>query len=164
MAKLLVTGMSGTGKSTALAALGRRGHRVVDTDTEHWSRWSTPGDGAAEWLWREDRLVELLEGHGEGHLFVAGCRSNQGQLYGRFDAVVLLSAPADVMLSRIEQRTDNPFGKRAVERERILSDLAAVEPLLRRAADVEIDTSAAPVAEVVRRLEETAARDRPRVA
>jgi shikimate kinase len=95
---------------------------------------------------------------------VAGCRSNQGQLYGRFDAVVLLSAPADVMLSRIEQRTDNPFGKRAVERELILSDLAAVEPLLRRAADVEIDTSATPVAEVVRRLEETAARDRPRVA
>jgi dephospho-CoA kinase len=32
MTTILVTGMSGTGKSTALAALARRGHRVVDTD------------------------------------------------------------------------------------------------------------------------------------
>ena len=136
MAKVLVTGMSGTGKSAALTALGRRGHRVVDTDTAHWSRWSTAGDGAApEWVWREDRLAELLEGHGAGHLFVAGCRSNQGQFHGRFDAVVLLSAPVDVMVARIEQRTDNPFGKCAAERERILADLAAVEPLLRRDGD-----------------------------
>ena len=157
MAKVLVTGMSGTGKSAALAALGRRGHRVVDTDTEHWSRWSTADDGAPEWVWREDRLAELLEGHGAGHLFVAGCRSNQGQFYGRFDAVVLLSAPVDVMLARIEQRTDNPFGKCAAERERILADLAAVEPLLRQTADVEIDTSAAPLEEVVRLLEQVAA-------
>jgi NAD(P)-dependent dehydrogenase (short-subunit alcohol dehydrogenase family) len=29
---VLVTGMSGTGESAALAALARRGHRVVDTD------------------------------------------------------------------------------------------------------------------------------------
>ena len=160
MAKVLVTGMSGTGKSAALVALGRRGHRVVDTDTDHWSRWSTAADGAApEWVWREDRIAELLEGHGPGHLFVAGCRSNQGQFHGRFDAVVLLSAAADVMIARIEQRIDNPFGKRAAERERILADLAAVEPLLRRAATVEIDTSATPIEQVALRLEQIAARD-----
>jgi broad-specificity NMP kinase len=159
MAKVLVTGMSGTGKSTALVTLARRGHRVVDTDTEHWSRWSTADDGTPDWVWREDRLVELLKGHVEGHLFVAGCRSNQGQFHGRFDAVVLLSAPADVMLARIERRTDNPFGKRAAERERILADLAAVEPRLRQAATVEIDTSAAPIEVVAQRLEEIAGRD-----
>jgi dephospho-CoA kinase len=38
MCKVLVTGMSGTGKSTALEALRRRGHRTVDTDTGQWSR------------------------------------------------------------------------------------------------------------------------------
>ena len=32
MSKILVTGMSGTGKSSALAELDRRGYRVVDTD------------------------------------------------------------------------------------------------------------------------------------
>jgi predicted ATPase len=29
--------MSGTGKSTAIAELARRGHRVVDTDLSAWS-------------------------------------------------------------------------------------------------------------------------------
>ena len=43
---MLVTGMSGTGKSTVLAELGRRGHRVVDTDAPGWivhaenARWT----------------------------------------------------------------------------------------------------------------------------
>jgi dephospho-CoA kinase len=32
MAVVLDTGMSGTGKSSALAELARRGHRVVDAD------------------------------------------------------------------------------------------------------------------------------------
>jgi dephospho-CoA kinase len=45
MPKVLVTGMSGTGKSTALRALGERGHRVVDTDTDQWSYWVTSADG-----------------------------------------------------------------------------------------------------------------------
>jgi dephospho-CoA kinase len=156
MAKVLVTGMSGTGKSAALIALGLRGHRVVDTDTDEWSRWASADDGAPDWLWRERRIADLLDGHRGGHLFVAGCRSNQGQFHGRFDAVVLLTAPVEVMLARIEQRTDNPFGKRAVERERILADLAAIEPLLRRAATAEIDGSVVTIEEVARRLEQIA--------
>jgi dephospho-CoA kinase len=37
MTLILVTGMSGTGKSTALVELARWGHRVVDTDYGDWS-------------------------------------------------------------------------------------------------------------------------------
>ena len=33
---VLVTGMSATGKSSVLAELARRGHRVVDTDYGEW--------------------------------------------------------------------------------------------------------------------------------
>ena len=36
VAIVLVTGMSGTGKSTVLAELARRGHAVVDTDERGW--------------------------------------------------------------------------------------------------------------------------------
>src|SRR5439155_27200234 len=39
MSRILVTGMSGTGKSSALAELGRRGHRVVDTDDPGWREY-----------------------------------------------------------------------------------------------------------------------------
>ena len=70
---MLVTGMSGTGKSSALIELARRGHQVVDTDYGDWIE-----DGP-EPLWREDRIDELLADHHEGILFVSGCVANQGR-------------------------------------------------------------------------------------
>src|SRR5207344_3523768 len=60
MAILLVTGMSGTGKSTALAELARRGHRVVDTDDAGWSENVPTAEGGIEQLWREDEISALL--------------------------------------------------------------------------------------------------------
>ncbi|MEV0149285.1 MULTISPECIES: AAA family ATPase [unclassified Nonomuraea] len=155
MARILVTGMSGTGKSTALEMLAARGHGAVDTDTDRWSHWVTLPDGSTDWVWREQAISDLLADHREGALFVAGCKSNQGRFYSRFDHVVLLSAPADVILARIAARTDNPFGKRPEEREAILRDLADVEPLLRATSTVEIDASA-PIDRVVQQLEELA--------
>ena len=57
---------------------------------------------------------------------------NQSKFYDRFDAVVLLSAPVDVIRDRIARRTTNSYGKSRVERAMILDDLAKVEPLLRK--------------------------------
>lgn len=156
MVAILVTGMSGTGTSTALAELAQRGFRVVDTDYDGFSveAWSAE-ESRPEQLWREDRIEELLARHEDRTpdepLFVAGCVSNQRHFYPRFAAVVLLSAPADVLLGRLATRITNDFGKSSDERERILADLAAVEPQLRAGADAEIDTRA-PVAEVADRL------------
>jgi len=152
MLKVLVTGMSGTGKSTALQKLGERGHRVTDTDTDEWCRWVIEEDGSTDWIWREDRIANLLTGHKEGKLFVSGCKSNQADFYPLFDHVVLLSAPVDVMLARIASRTGNPYGKSPQERAEILRNHAFIQPLLRRSATVEIDTSV-PVEDVVRQLE-----------
>jgi dephospho-CoA kinase len=151
MTVVLVTGMSGTGKSAALAELARRGHRVVDTDYGGW----TEGEPGAERLWREDRIEALLDDHGDGVLFVSGCAENQRKFYPRFDAVVLLSAPAEVILERVAGRDSNNFGKTAEERDLILEDLATVEPLLRAGATDEIDTRA-PLKEVVDALERVA--------
>ena len=152
MTTILVTGMSATGKSTALTHLSRRGHAVVDTDTDEWSHWVTDPSGARDWVWREDAVTALLTGHTTGALFVAGCKSNQGTLYPLFDHVVLLSAPADVLLTRLATRTTNPYGKTPAERAEVLANLAAVEPLLRATCTAEIDTTA-PVEDVVARLE-----------
>ncbi|QNP71313.1 AAA family ATPase [Streptomyces roseirectus] len=156
MTKILITGMSGTGKSTAVEWLRHRGHRAIDTDTDVWSRWVTLPDGTRDWVWREQALTDLLAGHetgqGTGHLFVAGCKSNQGRFYAQFDHVALLSAPAEVLLARIAARTNNPYGKQAGEQAEILGYLREVEPLLRESATVEIDATA-PVEVVARRLE-----------
>jgi hypothetical protein len=156
MAKVLVTGMSGTGKSAALQMLGERGHRVVDTDTDEWSRWVILPDGSADWIWREDAIAHLLAGHRHGNLFIAGCKTNQGDFYAQFDHIALLSAPADILLARIAARTTNPYGKHPEERALILRYLAEVEPRLRATATAEIDASA-PLPRVVQRLEDLAA-------
>lgn len=74
--------------------------------------------------------------------------SNQGRFYDRFDAVVLLSAPADVILARVDSRTTNDYGKGPHERDRILFHLETVEPLLRATCTHEIDASR-PIGEVV---------------
>ena len=153
MPKILVTGMSGTGKSTALRVLGGRGHHVVDTDSDEWSCWTTLADGERDWVWREEAMEQLLSRHTRGHLFVAGCKSNQGKFYPQFDHIALLRAPAPLLLARIAARTDNPYGKVSQERATILHHLATVEPLLRATATLEIDASA-PIEDVVRRLEE----------
>ena len=140
--------MSGTGKSTVLAELAKRGFETAETDVEPWSVWS---DEAGGYVWDEERVVELLRREHETTLFVAGTVSNQGRFYDRFDEVVLLSAPAAVLLERIDSRSTNPFGKSAAERDRILADLAEVEPLLRATCTVELDATR-PVEALVTRL------------
>jgi thymidylate kinase len=136
MRRILITGMSGTGKSSALAALAARGFRVVDTDEPGWKE---PRDG--DELWREDRIAALLAEETPESLFVSGTVPNQGLFYDRFDAVVLLSAPPEVLLERIASRTTNDFGKTEAERDKILADLAGYEPVLRAGATHELDAT-----------------------
>ena len=153
MSRILVTGMSGTGKSSALAELGRRGYRVVDTDDPGWREYrqyveSSDDLHRGEWLWVEEKITGLLGSDDGVSLFVQGCVRNQSQFYDRFNVVVLLSAPADVILDRIAHRTTNSYGKSPVERAMIMDDLARVEPLLREGCTHELDASR-PLDEVV---------------
>ncbi len=158
MVAVLVTGMSGVGKSTVLAELARRGHRVVDTDEPGWIVGVVLAPGTEpEPVWREDRLAALLDAHGDGTLFVGGCVADQRRWYARFDAVVLLSAPLEVVLERVATRVSNPFGRTPAERARIARDVVEVEPLLRAGAGLEIDTARLGVPEVADRIEAVAA-------
>ncbi|MFJ2979244.1 AAA family ATPase [Curtobacterium sp. NPDC087082] len=153
MSKVLITGMSGTGKSSALIELATRGYRVVDTDDPGWREYRAlpdPPDEAhqGEWMWVEAKISGLLDAAEDRSLFVQGCVRNQSEFYDRFDAIVLLSAPLEVMLDRVARRTTNPYGKTALERRMIEADLVEVEPLLRAGCTHELD-AARPLHEVV---------------
>ena len=147
-----MTGMSGTGKSSALAELGRRGYRVVDTDEPGWREYREYDEPSelhrGEWLWVEERITGLLDSDDGRSLFVQGCVRNQSKFYDRFNAVVLLSAPAGVILDRVARRTTNNYGKTPSERAMIVDDLDKIEPLLREGCTHELDASR-PLAEVV---------------
>lgn len=152
MRRILLTGMSGVGKSTVIGELAARGHRAVDVDGEEYSEW-TPITGGADsgpspqrpgmdWVWREDRIQSLLTTEGARTLFVSGCAENMRKFLPQFDCVILLSAPAPVLAERLRTRTTNAYGKEPAETARALELMASVEPLLRRIAHHEIDASA----------------------
>jgi dephospho-CoA kinase len=141
--RVLLTGMSGTGKSSVIRVLAARGFKAVDTD----DGWSEPlPDGRQRW--REDAVQELLATEDADVLFVAGCEENQARFHGQFDHIILLSAPLAVLAGRLAARTSNPYGKAPEELSRIAGDIQTVEPLLRRVADHEIQTTI-PLNEVV---------------
>lgn len=150
MTRVLLTGMSGTGKSTLICELAARGYKAIDTDTDEWSEWVTVAvdphrsDSIEEldWVWREDRIQCLLSAEDADVLFVSGCKSNQGKFYPQFDHIVLLSAPTPLLMERLATRTTNPYGKHPDERTRILGYVHTVEPILRRTASLEVDTRA----------------------
>ncbi len=80
-----------------------------------------PGASAEpDWIWREDRIQRLLSTEDADVLFVSGCKSNQGRFYAQFDHIVLLSAPAPLLMERLATRTTNPYGKHPDELARIL--------------------------------------------
>ncbi len=137
MARVLLTGMSGAGKSTVLDELRRRGHLTVDTDYDGWE--------LPDRTWDEVRMDRLLAQHRD--LLVSGTVENQGQFYDRFEHVVLLSAPLSVLLQRVRNRTTNPYGKSTEQQAEIATYTETVEPLLRHGATTELDGQR-PVAEL----------------
>jgi hypothetical protein len=64
---------------------------------------------------------------------------------------VLLTAPVPVIIDRLTSRTNNPYGKDPAQLAEVLGLKQTVEPVLRRAADLEIDTSI-PLDEVVEKI------------
>lgn len=98
--------------------------------------------------WREDAIGRLLNAEDADVLFVAGCEENQVRFHPRFDLIILLSAPGEVLAERLASRTTNSFGRAPGELDRVLEDLQAVEPLLRKAATYEVRTTV-PLGNVV---------------
>lgn len=135
--------MSGAGKSTVLAELRRRGLRTLDTDDD--DGWVLP-DGT----WDEPRMAALLAA--ETTVIVSGTVENQARFYDRFPAVVLLTAPVDVLIDRVARRTDNPYGNSQRDRDEIRGYVRTVEPLLREGATHTLD-GRQPVTELADAIE-----------
>src|SRR5918999_905213 len=141
MKRVLLTGMSGTGKSTVINELAARGYKAIDTDYGGLSQFvrgphdePTGLDPGQDWVWREDRIQTLLATEDVDVLFLSGCAPNQGKFYPQFDHIILLTAPAAVIVERLATRTNNPYGKRPEEVARVLDLIQTIEPLLRRGA------------------------------
>jgi shikimate kinase len=147
MKRVLLTGMSGTGKSSIIHELAARGFAAHDLDTPEWSEWidADPSDALTpiqgkDWVWRVDRVRALLSRPEDGTLFLSGCAENMGQLYPLIDTVILLSAPLETIMERLAARSSAGYGHGAEEQGKVADLISSVEPLLRQSADYEVDT------------------------
>jgi adenylate kinase len=68
MKRILLTGMSGTGKSSVISELAARGYKAIDADINEWSEWAPyvaipdlpeANEPELEWIWRADRIRDL---------------------------------------------------------------------------------------------------------
>ena len=95
-------------------------------------------------------MGRLLARHQD--VVVSGTVENQVHFYDRFEHIVLLSAPLEVLMQRLRHRTKNPYGKSSAERAEIGRYVETIEPFLRLGATVELDGQR-PVAELADAVE-----------
>ena len=101
----------------------------------------SPLHSGKDWVWRDDRVQDLLDTEDVDVLFLSGCAPNLGKFREQFDFIVLLSAPVDVMVERLAGRESNAYGRHPEEVARSLHFKETIEPRLRAIAHLEVDTS-----------------------
>jgi thymidylate kinase len=159
MPLVLVTGISGAGKSAACVELQERGYEAHDTDLEGNAVWihretgvatavhSPPERRPPEWLeqheWRivRHRVEALAERTCKRTVFLCGMTANQDDVADLFSRVIYLSIDAQTLRRRVGSRTTNEFGQAPHELAAILAWRDVVEERSRRSGAVIIDAT-----------------------
>ncbi len=127
MAKILITGRQGCGKTSVIRELQRRGFTAYNTDdiknvtklqnvqTGEFVNW--PETGVVDWTmyawnWQKEELIKLLES--DEHIFIGGVVSNQLDFYHLFDEVFVITVSENTLRKRLsshEHRTHHEHGE-----------------------------------------------------
>ena len=122
----LVEGVSGAGKSSVYEELIRRGYKAISTDRA-WKRHADPDIGPpagpdhhGRSMWDGQKALSALENPEPEVLFVCGSSSNRDRFLPYFTRVFNLRIDDDTMRRRLQERTNNDFGKQPEELELML--------------------------------------------
>ena len=132
--KYLITGVAGTGKSTLAKELRKRGYAAYDTEEgfsyhvnkQTGERAVYPSNPTPEWyeaherVFNEKILENLFKKHADEILFICSITANQAKYYTQFNKIFLLSAPDEVVIHRLGTRTNNYFGRKPLELQRVI--------------------------------------------
>jgi gluconate kinase len=118
----LVEGVSGAGKSSVYEELIRRGYKAISTDRA-WAYHADPDTGlrGGHRLWDQQRAVGELESAEPEVLFVCGSSRNRDRFLPYFTKIFNLRIDDDTMRRRLQERTNNEFGKQPEEVELMLT-------------------------------------------
>ncbi len=123
---IFITGVSGTGKSTILRKLKELDYAVIGIDEEpgltNWIHKET-GESAPrgseltetflrthDWGCDTNKLSDLIE-QTPKPLFICGSADNVIEIMSLADVTLLLVCSPEIFTSRIDNRTDNDYGK-----------------------------------------------------
>ena len=122
----LVEGLSGAGKSSVYEELIRRGYKAISTDRA-WKYHADPGTGLPggaihhdNSMWDQQKAVSELESLEPDVLFVCGSSRNRDRFLPYFTKIFNLRIDDDTMRCRLQERTNNDFGKQSEELELML--------------------------------------------
>jgi gluconate kinase len=123
----LVEGLSGAGKSSVYEELIRRGYKAISTDRA-WKYRADPDTGLPgkpihyeNSMWNQQKAVSELESSEPEVLFVCGSSRNRDRFLPYFTKVFNLRIDDDTMRHRLQERTNNDFGKQSEELELMLT-------------------------------------------
>ena len=116
MSKYLITGRQGSGKTTVIKELQKRGYTAYNTDDLSevtklqdistgeviaWPEGELVDWEKYAWNWQKDALLKLLGS--DKNVFVGAVTSNQEQFYPSFNKVFALMLSPNNLRSRLEQ-------------------------------------------------------------
>lgn len=163
--KILITGISGTGKTTVGRTLKSKGFSVVDIDEDglcHWFNKKTGSivDYKAElnkefidnhvWVCGLEKLNELIN-KSSSPVFIIGMPENIKEISSLVDKIVLLKCSPKTFISRIIQREDNDFGKDESAQKEILNTYNLFEDRMIGLGAIPVDTEGS-LDEVVKKI------------
>ena len=155
MSAVLITGMSGAGKSTIAQVLARRGLASLDADGDPLLARSVDSDGNVvedpsvpdfawlarhSWAWDPARLDVLIRTAAPATLYVCGGAANELELADRFTQMFLLEMDEPTMLARLDAPSrDNEWGRIGDTREHLRRRLPGHQDRLRAFGAIPID-------------------------
>ena len=163
--KYLITGNSGSGKSSVSEELRQRGYEVYDAD-EGFGHWvhkesgdictSRPAANRQDyyWVWDIDKIERLLKDAGGKNMFFCGLATNQDRLYKDFDKILVLDCDLETIKSRLKNRQNNPFGKRPDDLDWVRDTHKRLQPELQEVGAINVDATL-PLDDVVGQILET---------
>jgi thymidylate kinase len=129
MALYFISAVSGTGKTTLMHALRRRGEEAYDTDTDCIRCSKQTGQPIGyerakkegyDWVYPAKALYELKQRSQTKNIFLLGSIDNADEVKAAADEYIWMTVPLDVLVHRLDTR-EKVYGKSDSERRSILT-------------------------------------------